>query len=218
MPAAARVPEGRAVTIPLMGKQPVLVAGTVSRPEMQPAVEQNLFDPIISERPRLAKPSYDSTVPRPVEEADLVEFFDWGLGRFLKIFPRATEATVRPWLMHCLHAPGHRFVRTSICFGLFYAERTPWEPELAVYDHFVVARAPSTAKTDVDRVMNRAQSLEAPNVYKEGHRWFKEINAVSFQFGQTTGVDLEPIAKMLGFDLAKGDRHASGYTIVQRLE
>lgn len=215
MPArtAAAVPPSRAKTLPRMGEpQPVLVAGTIERPPVTPNPMLEHSEPFAFPRERMAKPSYESTVPRPVEEADLVEFFDWGIERFLKIYPRATEGTVRPWLMQSLRMPSCRFVRTSIAFGLFYAERTPWEPELSVYDHFVVARAGRHGEI----VQAIAQRLEAPNIYKEGLRWSREIGAVTFQFGASTGVDLEPIAKMLGFDPDKGDRRASGYTMVRR--
>ena len=201
-------PEGRARTIPRMGDpQPVLVAGTISRPPTTPSTQPS-FEPVIFERERMPPPSYKSTVPRPVFEADLVEFFDWGLRRFLKIYPRATEATVRPWLQSVLRRPDHRFVRTERAFGLFYAERTPWEPELAVYDHFVVARARQGPE---DRVMFQAQALEAPNIWKEGLRWANDIGAVTYQWGQATGVDLDPIAKMLGHDYK-----ATGYVKVLR--
>lgn len=215
MPArtAAAVPPSRAKTLPRMGEpQPVLVAGTIERPPVTPNPLLEHSEPFAFPRERMAKPSYESTVPRPVEEADLVEFFDWGFERFLKVYPRATEGTVRPWLMDCLRRPGHRFVRTSIAFGLFYAERTPWEPELSVYDHFVVARAGRHGEI----VQAIAQRLEAPNIYKEGLRWAYEIAAVTYSFGQATGIDLEPIAKMLGIDVQAGDRTMSGYTKVLR--
>jgi hypothetical protein len=210
---AAKVPEGRARRIPLMGEpQPVLTAGTIERPPVIPNPRPMQSEPFSFPRERMPKPSYESTVPRPVEEADLVEFFDWGIERFLKIFPRATEGTVRPWLMQSIRAPSCRFVRTSIAFGLFYAERTPWEPELSVYDHFVVAQSGRHGEI----VKSIAQRLEAPNIYKEGLRWANEIGAVTYSFGQATGIDLDPIAKLIGIDTQAGDRTMSGYTKVLR--
>src|SRR5215469_16250819 len=124
-----------------LDQQPVLVAGDVARPEMQPNPLALREEPTFIEVERMPPPSYKSIVPRVVVEADLVEFFAWGMPRYLDIYPRAREELVRPWLMQCLRSRTHRFVRTEAAFGLFYAERTPWEPELAVYDNFVVARA-----------------------------------------------------------------------------
>ena len=180
-----------------LDQQPVLIAGEVVRPEMQPNPLAMREEPTFIEVERMPPPSYKSIVPRVVVEADLVEFFAWGMPRFLRIFPRASEALVRPWLTQCLNSRSHHFVRTEAAFGLFYAERTPWEPELAVYDNFVVARA--EGKTGAAKVLDRANKLEAPNIWKEGLRWAEEIGAVTYQFGQATGIDIEPVAKKLGY-------------------
>lgn len=203
---AAVIPPSKAKRIPLMGDQPVLTAGEINRPPTIPNPMAMRQEPTYFEVERMPKPSYKSIVPRICCEADLIEFFAWGMPRFLHIFPRAREEMVRPWLMACMNSPAHRFVRTEAAFGLFYAERTPWEPELAVYDNFVVARATSEGK-----VVQKAGALEAPNIWKEGLRWAIEVNAVTYQFGQGTGIELDPIAKMLGYDY-----RATGYVKVLR--
>jgi len=188
---AAVMPRHIAKTI-TFNEQPVLTAGEVVRPEMQPNPLAMREEPTVLEHERMPPPSYKSIVPRTVVEADLVEFFAWGMPRFLKIYPRAREELVRPWLMACMKSPLHRFVRTESAFGLFYAEKTPWEPELAVYDQFVVARH------DVGK--DRAEALEAPNIWKEGCRWAQDIGAVTYQFGCATGIDITPIAERIGYN------------------
>lgn len=208
---AAVVPPAKAKRIPLMGEQPILTAGEIHRPPVTPNLRAMSQEPFSFPVERMPKPSYNSTVPRPCEEADLIEFFAWGMPRFLRIYPRAREELVRPWLMSCMRLPTHRFMRTAMAFGLFYAERTPWEPELAVYDQFVVARAPEGSTED--KVILRAGQLEAPNIWREGLRWAEEIGAVTYQWGQSTGIDLEPVAKRLGYDY-----RAAGYVKVIRRE
>lgn len=199
--AAKIIPRTR--TIPQMGDpQPVLVAATVSRPVMKPPPAHDPFEPILSPRiEKLRPPTYDSTVPRTVVEADLEDLFEWGVPRFQRRYPRATEQTLRPYFTRAISDPRHRFLRTTLAFGLFVAGRTPWEPELMVSDIFVVGRAPIATLNGEgpDKALHKV-GFEALNIYKAGKAWAESIGAWTFNFGQSTGIDLEPIAKRLGCD------------------
>jgi hypothetical protein len=201
--AAAKIPP-RGRTLPRMGDpQPALTAGTIERPPVTPNPILEREDPTSFPRERMPEPLYDSITPRIVTEADIDELLTWGLPRFRRRYPRATPELIRPVLFAGTRGGRFRYLRTSVAQGLFEAIRTPWEPEIAVVDVFVVGRARQRDNlTDEDKVLWKAQEQEVPNIIVAAYLWAMDIKAVSFQVAQSTGINyqrvIEQVQKRIG--------------------
>jgi hypothetical protein len=216
MAKAAKTQVGRARTIPIMGKQPVLIAGVMERPAETPNPMHGATEPFSfpTARSLMPAPVYESTVPRRVVEAEIDDLLEWGMPRFLHRYPRCTAESVRPLLMVATRGGRYNFLRTASACALFVAETTPWEPLLSVFDVFVVSRP---ARGPGGRVVDegagspawQAAKLEVPNLYKAGLAWARDIGAVTYHYGQSTGVDLDPIANEIGHDVRE-----VGYTLI----
>ena len=197
-------PGGRAVTIPLMGEpQPVLVAGHIERPSETPNPMDNAREPFSFPTGRARQaPTYESTTPRRVVEAEIDELLEWGLPRFQIRYPRCTVDSVKPMLVMALYSNKFCFLRTSAACGLFIAEVTPWEPELTVQDVFVVGRPRHKGEEDNAEppALYRAR-VEAINICKAALRWSIDVGAVAFHYGSTTGVNIDPMADEIGYDI-----------------
>lgn len=178
----------KARAIPRMGDQPRLPKHVPERPEMT-ADAPNVMDPVtISlERPPI-KPDYSARTVRRVVPAEIDGILEWAVPRFQQRFPRCTPQSVWATLNLGCQGGNMLFVRTDSAVGLFIAERTPWEPELAVYDVFVCKKRDAQNEDERDAI------------YRAGLRWAEEIGAVSYQFGASTGVKLDDVAKKIGCD------------------
>jgi len=176
--------------IPRMGERVRIPKPVLERPEMTDNPAHNGFDPVTIEPYRAPiKPDYARTAVRRVVPAEIDGIIEWGLPRFQRRYPRCTPQSVWPVLnLACQGGPMY-FVRTENACGLFIAERSPWEPELAVHDAFVVK------KRDL------ATDDERDSIYRAGLRWAQEIGAVSYQFGSSTGVKLDAVAEKIGYDV-----------------
>lgn len=174
----------RAKTIRRMGEMPELHAGEIQRVEQ---TEPNLrsADPFSFGRIELIKPV--ETVRR-VNEAELDELLDWGLERFQQRYPRCSRESVLPMLRAATRGGKMYFCRTDDVCGLFFAEVSPWEPMLFVYEVFVVSRV--------------VAAWQVKKIYQAGRDWAKSIGACGYRFGVSTGikgVDFEPLAKSIGY-------------------
>jgi hypothetical protein len=185
--------------------QPVLQAGTIERPPVTPNPILEHQEPTSFPRERMPPPTYDSITPRLVTEADIDELLAWGLPRFQRRYPRATPEMIRPVLIAGTRGGRFRYLRTSVAQGMFEAVRTPWEPEIAVVDVFVVGRARQRENlTDDDKVLWKAQEQEVPNIIVAAYHWATDIGAVSFQVAQSTGINyqrvIEQVQKRIAVD------------------
>ncbi|HSS23226.1 MAG TPA: hypothetical protein VLL82_02180 [Mycobacterium sp.] len=193
-PGADPTPENpharqRARAIPRMGEAPKLPKHVPERPEMTENPQAGGFEPVtISlERPPI-KPDYAKTTVRRVVPAEIDWLIEWGLPRFQHRFPRCTPQSIWATLNLGCQGGAMYFVRTDSACGLFVAERTPWEPELAVYDVFVVKKRDAQNEEERDAI------------YRAGLRWAEEIGAVTYQYGASTGVKLDAVAERIGYD------------------
>jgi hypothetical protein len=176
--------------IPKMGEQPRLPKPKLEHPEMTDNPMHAGLEPVTIEPYRQPiKPDYARTAVRRVVPAEIDGLIAWGLPRFQKRFPRCTAQSIWGTLNLACQGGQMYFVRTESACGLFVAERTPWEPELAVYDVFVVK------KRDL------ATDDERDAIYRAGLRWAEEIGAVTYQFGTSTGVKLDAVAAKFGCDI-----------------
>lgn len=190
---------GRPRTLKRMGEVPALPKPELERP---PVTENPMLagmEPatIPIERPPAVRDFGRSTVRRVVA-AEIDELIAWGLPRFQARFPRCTAQSIWPLLNEAVRGGRMLFVRTNSACGLFVAERTAWEPEIAVYDVFVVKR-------------REAADDERDAIYRAGLQWAREVGAVSFQYGSSTGAKLESVAAAIGFDVP-----LSGYIKILR--
>lgn len=145
-----------------------------------------------------AKRDFARSTVRRVVPAEIDELIGWGLPRFQQRFPRCTAQSIWPTLNLATQGGMMLFVRTESVCGLFVAERTPWEPDLAVYDVFVVKR-------------REAADDERDAIYRAGLDWACEIDAVSYQYGASTGANLDKVASTIGYNY-----RATGYIKVLR--
>jgi|SRR5215471_6641363 len=193
-PGADPTPENphqraRPQRLPKMGEQPRLPKPELELPVMTDNPMANASEPatIDTQRPP-AKRDYAGSTARRVVPAEIDELIGWGLPRFQHRFPRCTPQSIYPLLMEATNGGRFLYVRTDSAQGLWIAERTPWEPELAVYDAFVVKKR------------LEANDEERDAIYRAGLRWAEEIGAVTFQYGASTGVKLDAVAAKIGFD------------------
>jgi hypothetical protein len=136
----------------------------------------------------LLKPDYAPSTVRRVVPAEIDWIIEWGLPRFQKTYPRCTPQSIWGLLNQACQGGPFLFVRTDSACGLFYAERTPFEPELSVRDAFVVKR-------------REGADSERDAIYRAGLRWAEEIGAVTYQYGSSTGVKLDKVAEVIGYDI-----------------
>lgn len=135
----------------------------------------------------------DQMIPRSVREDEIDDLIGWGMPLFKHRFPRCTRETILPLLKIGVSSGRMRFVRTENAAGLFVADVTPWEPMATVNEVVVGSRMPS---------------LEIMSIYRAGKEWAQEIGACEYNYGASTGIDLEPIARRIGYD-----RRWQGYTL-----
>lgn len=200
---------GRAKTIPIMGQQPKLVAGQLSRPEMIARPTEYSSEPTALPDPRtsMPKPTYESTVPRPVVEAEIDELLEWGMVRLQHRWPRCTEQSIKPLLIMATRGGRYRFLRTSSAMALFEAVTDAFEPERIVRTIFVESKPsiggrgrPIVEDEGSAPAVTRASNLEIPNLYKAGKKWAEEIQAREYLYEESTGTDIEPISHDVGTD------------------
>jgi hypothetical protein len=191
---------GRARRIPTMGGQPVIKPLVTERPEMVDNPVHAGFEPVtIETQRRPLKPDYARTTVRRVVHAELDELIEWGLPRFQKRFPRCTGQALWPMLAEATKGGTAFFVRTDSVCALFIAIRTPEEPELAVRDVFVVKKRDGMADDERDAI------------YRAGLAWAKQIDAVSYTYGSSTGAKLDDVEKVIGHDIKN-----ISYTVILR--
>lgn len=180
----------RARAIPKMGEVPKVPKPVLERPEMVDNPQAVGFDPVTidTQRPPI-RPDYAPSTVRRVVPAEIDWLIEWGLPRFQHAYPRATAQSIYPLLQLACQGGQMLFVRTDSACGLFYAERTPFEPELVVRDAFVVKR-------------REGADDERDAIYRAGLRWAEEIGAVNYRYGSTTGVKLDKVAEKIGYDIA----------------
>jgi hypothetical protein len=133
---------------------------------------------------------------RFVREEELDELIEWGMPLFKHRFPRCTKATILPLLRSAVHGnPKLHFVRTENAAGLFVAvDPTPWEPMWVVNEVVVGSR--------------QVAPFEVKRIYHAGRVWAEEIGACEYNFGASTGIDLMPMARRIGYD-----RMWQGFTV-----
>lgn len=194
-PGADPTPENpharqKARAIPKMGQTVKVPKPVLERPEMVDNPQFNGFDPatIDVQRPP-ARPDYAPSTVRRVVPAEIDWLIEWGLPRFQKMYPRCTPQSIYALLNLACQGGQFLFVRTDSACGLFFAERTPFEPELVVRDAFVVKR-------------REAADAERDAIYRAGLRWAEEIGAVNYRYGSSTGVKLDKVAEVIGYDVA----------------
>lgn len=173
--AHARAARGRAKVLPPMGdeRQPTISTVAPSRPIETPNPMLTASEPFSFAPPARPIETLGEGDPRPVVEAEIDELMAWGLPRYQEIYPRCTAESVRPMLILATRGGRTRFLRTKDAASLFIAEVTPWEPELFVYQIFVVAR-----------VNNGTSSKEAYRLIRDSRRWAESIGAIGFEFGR----------------------------------
>lgn len=208
-------PQSRAKTIPIMGKQPKLTAGELSRPEMhdRPATYSSEPTTLPDPRAKMNETSYDSTVPRRVVEAEIDELLAWAMPRFHHRWPRCTEQSVRPFLIMATRSGRYCFLRTSLCMALFESATDWTEPERVVRTIFVESQpsrglrgtgvtGDGTVITDPGSApgVYRGVKVELPNLYKAGFKWAVEIGAPEFFYDESTGADIGAVTDLLGTD------------------
>jgi len=178
----------RTVVLPPMGQQPVL---KLAQPHHVDTIVENpllsAWEPITFQKETRAMSGFDVGVRRVVE-AEIDQLMEWGLPRFLARYPRARAETIRPMLIMACRGGKLAFFRTDDACALFTAEVTPWEPELFVYETFMVSRI------SVPREVTR--------LYRAGMKWAIDIGACGFQYGSSTGVDIRKFAEKVGHDVA----------------
>lgn len=162
----------RTRVLPVMGEQPELQAGIADRPPETPNPMLAASEPFSFDPPPRPNNFNDGLTPWPVVEADIEELLEWGLPRYQEIYPRCTYDSVKPMLIVATRGGRMRFLRTKNGASLFIAETTPWEPELYVYQVFVITRITAPK--------------EAYRLVRESWRWAHEIGAVAFEFGRAT--------------------------------
>lgn len=185
-PPAHPLERKKAVVLPPMGDQPEIKAAVASRPPETPNPYANAFEPIVAPQRVIPAKFYGEKEVRRVVEAEIDELMSWGMIRFRVRYPRCQPENVRPMLQLATRGGRMAFLRTDNACGMFYAEITPWEPELVVHEVFVVSR----------KVVPR----EVLNLYKAGREWAREIGAVEYEFGSSTGIDITAIARRVGYN------------------
>jgi hypothetical protein len=155
------------------GQQPQLHAAHAERPAETPNPVLNAFEPFaFPAEPKMAH-EYGDGEPRPVVEAEIEELMLWGLPKYQEIYPRCTYDSIRPLLLLACRGGRARFLRTKDATSLFFAETTPAEPELFVYQYFVVSR------------VNTGNGYkEAYRLIRASQRWAESVGAVGFEFGR----------------------------------
>ncbi len=183
------------------------------QPEMEPLAQPEFVEPTIPapaiEAPpivdlKLRQYTGDFVLPRgqraggavrAVTEGDIEEFMLWAYPRYLERYPRFTPEAAVALLRMVIHNNDYQAIRTDACFGLFVAQRTPWEPMPTVFDISVIGR-----KEDHP---NQHKDFEVVRIYRAGLEWAHAIKAVEFRFVSDFGYDLDAIAKRVGMDLDK---------------
>ena len=169
---AARVlPKAFIASLGDAGIQPDISAAQSSRPPETPNSMLGASEPFSFPPERKPAPVYDDFDVRPVVEAEIDGLMEWALEKYQEIYPRCTYDSVRPMLLMACRGGRMRFLRTKDATSLFIAETTPWEPELFVYQVFVVARITGAPK-------------EAYRLIRASRRWAESIGAVGFEFGR----------------------------------
>ena len=183
------------------------------QPEMEPLappqhVEPTVAAPTIEAPPildlRLRQYTGDYVLPRgqraggqvrTLTENDIEEFMLWCYPRYLERYPRFTPEAAVGLLRMVIHNNDYKAIRTDNCFGLFVAQRTPWEPMPSVFDISVIGRQEDHP--------NQHKDFEVVRIYRAGLEWARAIKAVEFRFVSDFGYDLDAIAKRVGMDLDK---------------
>lgn len=136
---------------------------------------------------------------RLVSSAEVDELVAWGLPKIQLRYPRATAQAIIPFLRNACRGGQVRFLRTDNGCGLFQIVQTPWEPLPIVEEVFVIVREPQMNAKDARRIYSAART------------WADEIKAVAFEYGGSTGVDITPIARKIGYEHRR-------YEFIKRLD
>jgi hypothetical protein len=163
----------RTKILPPMGEQPKLEAAIANRPPETPNPILDHSEGFSFPPPPRPPRDYSEFEPWPVVEAEIEELLEWGLPKYQEIYPRCQYDGVKAFLILACRGGRMRFLRTNTATSLFVAERTPWEPDLFVYQVFVVARS-STGDA----------YKEAYRLIRSSRRWAEDIGAVGFEFGK----------------------------------
>lgn len=140
---------------------------------------------------------------RLVPAADIDQMIPWMIEKIRLRFPRVDPGGLANYLKSATRDGQRRFLRTDNACALFQYEKTVFEPQPIVREIFVVSRDPQTAGFDIRRL------------YSAGMAWAIDVRAVEFHYGGSTGIDITPVAKRIGYDFrrfefAKRLPHAAG--------
>ncbi len=151
----------------------------------------------------------DKLEVRRVVEADIEEMMAWVMPRIQKIYPRCTVDSVMPMIRLALAGGKLALLRTDNAVGLFCAETTPWEPDINVYQIFLVSRVRTDDESAAFRDASEANQfrtslaggLQPTAILQAAERWARSIGARTFQYGQDSGEDFDAFAEKVGYDV-----------------